>query len=89
MNRRETLRLITIFNRKEIFITYDANEQLRIRNLLRDNNIEHYTACKGRNDHNRGRTGSFGINMSCNYEYKIYVKHRDYEKAVLAINKRR
>lgn len=81
--------MITIFNRKEIFITYDANEQLRIRNLLRDNNIEHCTVCKGRNDRNRGRTGSFGINMSCNYEYKIYVKRRDYEKAVLAINKKR
>ena len=81
--------MITIFNRKEIFITYDPNEPLKIRNLLRDSNIEHHTKCKGRNDHNRGRTGSFGIDMSCNYEYKIYVKRSDYEKAVHAINERR
>lgn len=80
--------MITIFNRKEVFITYDSNEQLRIRNILRDNNIEHFTKCKGRNDWNRGRTGSFGIDMSCNYEYKIFVKRSDYVKAVLAINKR-
>ena len=80
--------MITIFNRKEIFITYDPNKQLYVRNLLRDNNIEHFTKCKDRNDHHHGRCGSFGIDMSCNYEYKIYVKRSDYEKAVLLINKR-
>ena len=81
--------LITIFNRREVFITYDSNEQLRIRNLLRDKNIEHYVKCKGRNDFNRGRTGSFGIDMSCNYEYKIYVRQKDYEKAKFFINRNR
>ena len=81
--------MITIFNRKEVFITYDSNEQLRIRNLLRDKNIEHYASCKGRNDWNRGRIGSFGIDMSRNYEYKIYVRGKDYEKAKFYINQTR
>lgn len=80
--------MITIFNRKELFVTFSSEEQLRIRNILRDNNIEHYVKCQSRNFWNRGRTGSFGLNSEYLYDYKIYVRNKDYEKAIYLINKR-
>lgn len=81
--------MITIFNRKEVFITFNMNEMVRIKNILKDKNIENYVKVAGRDFWSRGRTGSFGIDQSCNYEYKIYVKRSDYDSAIRYINEKR
>ncbi len=81
--------MITIFNRKEVFITFNMNEMVRIKNILKDKNIEHYVKVAGRDFWSRGRTGSFGIDQSCNYEYKFYVKRSDYDSAIRYINEKR
>lgn len=79
--------MITFFTRKELFLTYNVEEMMRIRNVLHDNNIEYHVKVGSRDFWSRGRTGSFGINQNCNYEYKFYVKKPDYEKALYLIHK--
>ncbi|MEY8355728.1 hypothetical protein AALB39_20535 [Lachnospiraceae bacterium 54-53] len=36
----------------------------------------------------RARTGTFGENLQLEYEYTIFVKKADYEKAAAIINKK-
>lgn len=81
--------MITIFNRKEVFITFGADEYFRIKNILKDRNIEIYVKIHGRNDHNRGRNGSFGIDTEHACEYIIFVKRCDYDRAIYFINQNR
>ena len=81
--------MITILNRKELFLTFSMEECSRIKNILCDNNIEFYIKTSTRDFWNRRRTGSFGVNMNYNYEYKFFVKGSDYEKAIYLINKPR
>ncbi|WP_409969883.1 hypothetical protein RFF05_08280 [Bengtsoniella intestinalis] len=76
--------MITIFNRKELRITYSLLERQRICDALNNHNIPYYT--KVFNPSNgggmgRGRQGSFGLNTQVMYEYTIYVKKADYELA--------
>lgn len=61
--------MITIFNRKELIITYDMAIQLKVRDILASNNIDYII--KVLNVH---------LNLRI-YEYKIYVYKKDYEQA--------
>lgn len=81
--------MITIFNRKELFITFSNSEYIRIKNILSDNKIKYSVKCSNRQFWNRGRTGSIGLNTEYLYDYKIYVKHEDYKKALylIAVNR--
>jgi len=85
--------MITIFNRKELFITYSMSEQAKIRDKLSQSNIKYYIKTVNRMSPSpfssgmRSRTGTFGQNMDLNYEYIIYVHKKDYEKATYVINK--
>ena len=79
--------MITIFNRKELFLTMDFNKQADIREILAAGNIPCVT--KTTNIMNaqafgshRGHQGSLGINQDYAYEYRIYVHKKDYDKAV-------
>lgn len=77
--------MITIFNRKELMITRSMEEQARVRNKLNEAGID-YTI-KVNSDHpgatasRRAYTGSFGERQDVMYEYRIFVKKADYEKA--------
>ena len=79
--------MITVFNRAELCITYDLNEQYRIRNILVDNGIPYRVKTKNLTSPSafgtgsRERSGTFGLNMDCIYEYIIYVHKNDYEYA--------
>lgn len=79
--------MITIFNRKGLFITYDMQKQSEVRTVLENNKIAHKVAVKNIttpspfSSGSRARTGSLGIDLNSSYEYKIYVKKADYEKA--------
>ena len=84
--------MITIFNRKEIYLTYSMSEQAKIRDKLSQANIKYYVKTVNRMSPSpfagvrRSRTGSFGQNMDLNYEYTIYVHKKDYEQAKYVIN---
>ena len=64
--------MITIFNRKELIITYDTAIQSKVRDILAYDNINYII--KVRNVH------PYALNLH-SYEYKIYVHKRDYEQA--------
>ncbi len=72
--------MLTIFNRRELFFTYDMNERVRICDILRSNSIDYrlktVNATNTLGGGSRHRTGSFGINTDYAYEYHIYV-HKD------------
>lgn len=77
--------MITLFNRKELTITYSMNERARICDILSANGIEYYTKTTNTtaSGFGNGRRGgsTLGINMDCAYEYKIYVHKNDYDRA--------
>lgn len=85
--------MITIFNRKELCITFSMKEQSEIRCALSNNDIDYQIKTVDRMSPSpfsigsRGRVGSFGQNMNVNYEYIFYVRKIDYDNAKLIINK--
>ena len=80
-------KLITIFNRKELIITFDMQRQAKIRDLMVQYSIPYSIKVINRKSPSpfdagsRARTGTFGENLQLEYEYIIYVKKIDYEKA--------
>lgn len=83
--------MVNMFNRKELLITYSSEEQARVRNILADNGIDYYTKTMNRMSPSpfaagmRARTGSFGIDHKAVYEYRIFVKKEDFERACYLI----
>lgn len=80
--------MITLFNRKELVTTFDMKKQGQLRELLQANGIDYRVKVINRGSPSpfdagaRARTGSFGQSMALSYEYKIYVKKADYERAL-------
>lgn len=87
--------MISVFNRVELFMTYDMQRQSEIRSLLQSNHIEYYVKVKNLlssspfSSNPRARTGTFGIDLTKAYEYKIYVRKSDYERAKYLIDSAR
>lgn len=86
--------MITILNRKELFVTFDLKIQLKIREALKQENIEYFVKTINQGSvglftmaTQKARFGSLGEKTSLNYEYKIYVKREDYEQASYVISK--
>ena len=85
--------MITLFNRKELTVTYDMNEQSRVRTILAKEGIDYSVKTVNRlsaspfSAGSRGRTGTYGQNMDAMTEYIIYVKKADYENALNLIQK--
>ena len=79
--------MITALNRKELLVTFDMETQARVRNVLADNNIDYKIKTVNRMSPSpaaagaRSHTGTLGQNLNQMYEYIIYVKKEDYEKA--------
>ena len=80
--------MITIFNRKELILTYSMKEQGDVRMILAQNRIPYkiYTRNIGDMHSFRGHTGTLGMNSDLLYEHRIYVHKDDYEKACAVIN---
>lgn len=85
--------MITVFNRRELYMTYSMDERVRICDLLRANNIDYHlktinpttsTFCSTR----RANFGTLGMNMDYMYEYHIYVHKKDYDTALYLIGNR-
>ena len=85
--------MITVFNRAIVCITFDLNEQYRIRDILADHNIPYQTRTKNLASPSlfgagsRERSGTFGLNTAALYEYKIYVHKKDCAYALHLIHK--
>jgi len=85
--------MITLFNRKKLTVTYDINEQARIRTLLAGEGIDYSVKTVNRLSSSsfsagrRVRTGTYGQNTEAMIEYIIYVKKADYERAGKLIQK--
>ncbi len=61
--------MITIFNRKQLILTYDMTIQARVREILAANDIDYYI-------------NPYKFDKRCVApEYKIYVLKKDYENA--------
>ena len=86
--------MITIFNRKELLITYDMKKQSEVRTTLQNHNIKYDVKVKNLLSPSifsrSGRTyiGSRGVDLTKSYEYKIYVKKSDYKKAMILLNEK-
>ena len=73
--------MLTILNRRELLMTCSMEEQSRTRDILAANGIDYKIKTVNHADHNRGRTGSFGIDHDAACQYYIYVHSEDYERA--------
>jgi len=79
--------MITLFNRKELLATFSVKQQAEVRDRLAAAGIDYRVKTVNRNSPSplsdtRARTGTLGQNMDLVYEYIIYVKRGDYEKAL-------
>lgn len=86
--------MITIFNRRELMITYSMDERVRICDILRANNIDYTTktintTASSFGSSRRASTGTLGLNMDCIYEYHIYVHKKDLDYATHLIHTQR
>lgn len=83
--------MIHIFNRKELLVTWNMTELSNLRNILASNNVEYVVRTRNMSRTSpygagsRARTGSFGMRTDAMYQYTIYVKKNDYERARLLI----
>ena len=71
--------MIHLFNRKELLLTSSLEHQARVRDLLAANQIPYRV--KTSSNLSRSRTVLPGMRMDVRYQYRIYVKRCDYEKA--------
>lgn len=87
--------MITVFNRAEVCITYNMDEQYRIRNILAANGIDYRVKTKNLTSPSlfgigsRERHGTIGLNMDYAYEYIVYVHKKDYDLAMHVIHNSR
>ena len=80
--------MVTLFNRRELTTTMSMEIQAKVRDVLATNNIEYSMKTKNlqaslRDTNNRARIGTSFSNVDYSYEYKIYVRKEDYERAVM------
>ena len=84
--------MISVFNRKELLITYDIKKQSGVRTVLKNHEIEYTVKVKNilsptpLSFGSRAHMTTVGIDLSKAYEYKIYVKASDYDKALYLMN---
>lgn len=69
--------MITIFNRRELTITFSMEQQSNIRSMLKLNKINYTLRIVNTNGSSRTRFGTFGQNMDFAHEYIFYVHKND------------
>lgn len=84
--------MITLFNRKELTVTFDLNEQARLRKLLAEEGIDYSVKTVNRlsaspfSAGSRGRTGTYGQKTEGMIEYIIYVKRAEYDRSGVGVD---
>lgn len=76
--------MLSIFNRREVLLTRDAKAQLRACSLLDGAGIENYTVV-GSPGGGRSFHGLPGLHYESLYEYRVFVRKRDYDLAMQAL----
>ena len=71
--------MIHFFNRKELLLTSSMERLARVREILAVNNIPYRVRTSSNISRSRGVIP--GMRMDLMYQYHIYVKRSDYEKA--------
>lgn len=76
--------MITIFNRREVCLTFDVHKLAKIREILSSNGIDYKIKSINREgnhfgDSSRARGGNLGINVEYGQEYAVFVRKEDYE----------
>ena len=71
--------MIHLFNRKELLLTSNMERQAKVRDILAANQIPY--RIRTSSNISRSRTVMPGMRMDMLYQYHIYVKKVDYEKA--------
>ena len=71
--------MIHLFNRKELLLTSSMERQARVRDVLAANHIPYRVRTSSNISRSRGVIP--GMRMDLMYQYRIYVKRSDYEKA--------
>lgn len=74
--------MIHLFNRRELLTTASVERQTRVRDVLVANGIDYRMQVRSNTGGaSRSRTVMPGMRTDCLYQYYIYVKKTDYEKA--------
>ncbi len=60
--------MITLFNRRELFTTFNMEEYIRVRGILQQNRLEHSVKIKSHTGSSRGHDGYIGINTDYAYQ---------------------
>ena len=80
--------MIHLFNRKELLVTFKLEEQARVRDILAANGLDYRVKTVNRASPSpfsagtRGRSGTFGLRTDAMYEYILFVKKDDYDRAL-------
>lgn len=74
--------MIHMFNRRELLLTSNMQQQAKVRDMLAANGIECFVKARSAvGSFGRSRTVLPGMRTGAMYQYYIYVKRTDYEKA--------
>ena len=85
--------MITIFNRASVYIGRDMKEFARVRQTLAQEQIGYTYKVKNQMGQWTGsgtlrcRTGSLGQDSSLQYEYEVFVRSKDRDKAMYLLRK--
>lgn len=79
--------MIHLFNRKELYLTFDQNDLYRIQNALHDGGMDYRLSVKSHSHTGAGGRTAIGSYRSDPVEYKFYVRKADYDKARHLIGK--
>lgn len=77
--------MITIFNRQEIFTTFDLGAYQNVKQQLQQASIRYRTGLINLN-RNHHRTGMTSRQMKYSVQYRIFVHKKDVDKAVHCIH---
>ena len=75
--------MITIFNRKMVFRTFEMDKYLNARDILAENNVGFKMTIRNRRDYTSKamRKGSIYTGRRFTCEYSLYVHEKDYSMA--------
>ncbi|MBE6936770.1 MAG: hypothetical protein E7458_09845 [Ruminococcaceae bacterium] len=82
--------MIHLFNRRELLITHRMDELSRVRDVLSENGIPYRIKTRSSVSSpfgSRGRPAVPGIRTEALYQYQVFVKKEDFDKAQFLIRR--
>ena len=81
--------MLTVFNRKEVLLTYSMKDQADAREILANHQIKYKVkSSSNQSPGTRARTGGFGSGVDNAYAYRIFVHKNDWAKAKYLLAKK-